>query len=737
LVRLTKHTLKAHMRSSLSSGKPKTFKAILYNTVAFLVFLLLSVHSFAQKVSSDLRYAAYKDATVYVQENDSTQLPADVLKKGTFVSLNGRSPVFNPSVKNVWMKFNVTNALHHDTLYLDVNYTHLSKLSLYEVVGDSTKLIDEKGNSLAYVPNGYSSSSYIFKVPFAKQENKQFLLHVNSEHPIIVPAYIETEDAARNQGLIQTFITALYLGVLLVIFLYNLFLFFVTRDRTYLIYVAYIFFLCIAQLTAAGQGYSALWRDLPQLNRYAVIWSSSLSIMLAIVFAGAFLQTKKNTPILHKILIGVFVLYVLGLINSLFGPLSVSYAVLNYVTIVAVIVVYIASVYIAKTGYKPALFYLLAWTALLLSLLILVLRNLNALPYNSFTTYITYLGSAIEAVLLSIALGDRINVLRNEKEASQREALKALEENQKLVQQQNIMLEQKVAERTEELETALTDLKDAQAQLVSAEKMASLGQLTAGIAHEINNPINFVKSNIKPLQLDIKDLIEVIDEYETLHTADDATLKKKLKEIDELRKQIDVGFVKQELHSLIKGIEDGAERTAEIVRGLRTFSRLDESEVKTVNVHDGLDSTLVLLKNSMPHNLKVNRDYRSTGNIECLPGKLNQVFMNILNNAIQAIAEKGSTEDEFITITTFDIEDKIEIHIKDSGPGMPEDVKNRIFEPFFTTKDVGAGTGLGLAIVYKIIEQHHGKIDVISNIGAGTEFIITLPKALPENQILP
>jgi len=300
-----------------------------------------------------------------------------------------------------------------------------------------------------------------------------------------------------------------------------------------------------------------------------------------------------------------------------------------------------------------------------------------------------------------------------------------------------------VAERTMELTSTnnqlnqtLTDLQDAQIQLVEAEKMASLGQLTAGIAHEINNPINFVKSNIKPLQLDIKDLIEVIDEYEKLHTTDANDIQSQLSNIDKFKKQIDVGYVKTEIVSLMKGIEEGAERTAEIVRGLRTFSRLDESEVKVVNIHEGIDSTLVLLRNTIPDSIVIEKDFQAGGNIECFPGKLNQVFMNIISNGIQAIKESDPTGCiGTVTIATKDIGNSIEIRIKDSGKGMTEDVKHKIFDPFFTTKDVGEGTGLGLSIVFKIVQKHRGKIDVISSPGNGAEFVVTLFHTLPESAI--
>ena len=349
------------------------------------------------------------------------------------------------------------------------------------------------------------------------------------------------------------------------------------------------------------------------------------------------------------------------------------------------------------------------------------------------------MGSSFEVALLSIALADKINVLRLEKEESQAESLAALLANEKLVRDQNIMLEKKVAERTEELlssntnlSIALEDLKDTQTQLVEAEKMASLGQLTAGIAHEINNPINFVKSNIGPLQLDINDLVLLIDEYEKLHSAGNEQLPEQLIKIEKLKKKLDIDYLKTEIESLVKGIREGAERTVEIVQGLRTFSRLDESEIKTVNIHDGINSTLLLLKNMLPANITITKDYRAKGLIECFPGKLNQVFMNILSNGIQAIKQKTQQADtEYISIVTKNTASEIEISIKDTGIGMKEEVIRKIFDPFFTTKEVGEGTGLGLSIVYKIIQAHQGKIEVFSEPGKGAEFVITLNHILP------
>jgi two-component system NtrC family sensor kinase len=331
------------------------------------------------------------------------------------------------------------------------------------------------------------------------------------------------------------------------------------------------------------------------------------------------------------------------------------------------------------------------------------------LPYNDITYYALQVGSAAEVALLSFALANKINIYRKEKEESQANLLAISLENEKLVREQNVVLEAKVQERTEELQksndnlnTALTTLKEAQAQLVDAEKMASLGQLTAGIAHEINNPINFVTSNIKPLKLDMEDLKALLSKYDMLKESQPSEVHQVLAEIEQFKQEIDIDYLYSEIDTLISGIEDGANRTAEIVRGLRTFSRLDESDLKFVDIHEGINSTLVLLRTNIPDYVTVKKVYGELPKIECLAGKMNQVFLNIINNALKAIEMKA-------------------------GIGMSEKVKEKIFEPFFTTKDVGEGTGLGLSIVFSIIEKHQGKIMVESSPGEGAAFIIHLP----------
>jgi signal transduction histidine kinase len=280
-------------------------------------------------------------------------------------------------------------------------------------------------------------------------------------------------------------------------------------------------------------------------------------------------------------------------------------------------------------------------------------------------------------------------------------------------------------EQKQELELTLRNLKTTQSQLIDSEKMASVGVLTAGIAHELNNPINFVSGNVNPLHRDIKEIFALLHKYDDLIKA--KGFNKEFGEIEEMKARMDYNFLIKEITKLLEGIKEGANRSSLIVKGLRSFSRLDEEKFQFYDIHEGIESSLILLHNKMKNRISVHKQYGDFKELECLPSKLNQVVMNILTNSIQAIEGEG---DIFVQTTSSDT--GIRIIIKDNGKGMSPEVKKHIFEPFYTTKDVGKGTGLGLSISFGIIEQHHGHIDVISEPGKGSEFIISLPKTQSE-----
>jgi signal transduction histidine kinase len=272
------------------------------------------------------------------------------------------------------------------------------------------------------------------------------------------------------------------------------------------------------------------------------------------------------------------------------------------------------------------------------------------------------------------------------------------------------------------LREAREQMKKTQIQLIQSEKMVSLGQLTAGIAHEINNPVNFVSSNVNPLRRDLADIFAIVKKYEDEIAAQQ--LREKFGAVEEFKKRVDFSYLKDEVEDLLDGIQDGAQRTSEIVRGLRNFARLEEGERKRADINQCLESTLLMLKHQFKNRVEVVKDFGEIPLTMCYPGKLNQAFLNILANAGQAIDGPGK-----IFIKTSHDQAAVTISIKDTGKGMTEEVKQRLFEPFFTTKPVGEGTGLGLPITYGIIQEHGGNIEVYSAPGQGSEFVITLPAA--------
>ncbi|MDJ0735790.1 MAG: ATP-binding protein [Nostocaceae cyanobacterium] len=285
-------------------------------------------------------------------------------------------------------------------------------------------------------------------------------------------------------------------------------------------------------------------------------------------------------------------------------------------------------------------------------------------------------------------------------------------------------LEQRVEERTEELSQALQNLQQTQTQLIQTEKMSSLGQMVAGVAHEINNPVNFIYGNLTHVDGYTQDLLYLIELYQQ-HYPDTNP------EIQEEIEAIDLEFLVEDLPKTLSSMKMGTERIREIVLSLRNFSRLDEAEVKAVDIHQGIESTLLLLNHQIKKGIEIVKEYGDLPPVECHSAQLNQVFMNILNNGMDALLEQPESVKKQIVIRTEILKNQpvesVRVLIKDNGLGIPLEIQNKLFDPFFTTKPVGKGTGLGLSICYQIIEKHKGKIQVASQPGEGAEFCILLP----------
>ncbi|MFW9261147.1 ATP-binding protein [Nostoc sp. CALU 546] len=308
-------------------------------------------------------------------------------------------------------------------------------------------------------------------------------------------------------------------------------------------------------------------------------------------------------------------------------------------------------------------------------------------------------------------------------------------DNRKSAEEALRQSEMQLRQQTQQLELALFELQRTQTQMLQSEKMSSLGQLVAGVAHEINNPVNFIYGNIAPAHDYIQNLLNLINLYQEYYPSPVPVIQSQIAAID-------LDFLMADLLKLLSSIKIGAERIREIVLSLRNFSRLDEAEYKAVDIHEGIDSTLLILENRLKTKpnclgIKIVKEYGNLPLIECYAGQLNQVFMNILTNAIDALEERDEQRTKqqirqlpsVIQIRTEIINhNQIAIKISDNGLGMPENIKQRIFDPFFTTKPIGKGTGMGMSISYQIVtKNHYGTLECISSPYQGTTFVIIIP----------
>ncbi|WP_373495961.1 7TM diverse intracellular signaling domain-containing protein [Aquiflexum sp.] len=698
-----------------------------------LLSFILSILSFVNVIqenppSIDLAYEFLIE-----QRNESFTVDEIILSED-FNRVESASKNFGINDRIVWLKYKIINDSNENKKYFSINNTSLDNLKIYLVTDGEVVERQIGGREVRIDDRLIPSKNIVFELNLEKGQPYTIYMRIESVNKKVILASISDLQSINKQIQKENLFFGIFSGVLFGLMFYNLFLYFSIRDKVYLIYVIHTFLVWLTQSAILGYTQELIWPNDIWINLRSGVMFSSLVSIAGIWFLRVFLHTKVFLPKLDKGFYFIYAVYIFIFINALFISLTLSYQVLLVTQTIVVLYVLLVAVYVWLKGYSPARFYLLAWSIFMLGILWFVLSEMGILPYTVFSAFIMPLGSALEVVLLSFALADKINILIKDKDKEQLDKLQIMKENERLIIKQNENLEEKVKKRTEELELTLHNLQNTQTQLVNQEKMASLGQLTAGIAHEINNPINFVSSNIAPLKRDIKDLLEVVEVYREKGIVEFSEASKSA--IQDKEHEIEFDYLLKEIDQLLRGMEDGAKRTVEIVKGLRLFSRVDEQDVKKVDIHDGLNSTLILLSSSMNGKIKVNRQYGSLPMVECLPGKINQVFMNIITNGIHALLDNlDKNPDPELILRTSKNETSIIVEIEDNGPGMPDKVRQRIFEPFFTTKAVGKGTGLGLSIVYTIIENHKGTLEVRSREGKGTNFIITLPiyQLTPQN----
>jgi len=657
----------------------------------------------------------------------------EALNSNLFIKSNQIVPNFQISKSTFWIKFKIKNNTSLKSLLLELPYPTIDSISFLSLNSKNTYTIEKTGEYLPFYLRLYHHQNYIFDLSLAPFETKTYILKVRASEQMQLPLLLGSEKYILESLHDTDLYFGVYAGIIIAMLFYNLFLYFIVKDSTYILYVFYILFVGLTQGCILGYTSRYLYPNSIFLSNFMMILIPAMSGVCGLFFVKSYLAVKKTVYSLIKYLNLFLLVYGIIIFLGILGYYQLANLIMQVNAGLLSFFGFFIGYKAFKNGYKPALFFLIAWSVFLLSVIIYVLKNLNVLPYNNFTLYALQIGSALEVILLSFALADKINIYKAEKEESQAQALFASEENRRIMREQNTTLERNVKERTYDLETTnknlnktLTDLKEAQSQLVEAEKMASLGQLTAGIAHEINNPINFVTSNVAPLRRDVDLLINVINNTESLALSD-ISFDEKQQQIEDYKEEIEFDFLKIEIDQLINGIHEGATRTAEIVKGLKIFSRLDENDLKKADINECLQSTLTIANNLIGDKIQVIKNFADIPLIECYPGKLNQVFLNIISNAVFAIQEKFKNQaGGCLKVTTDFNTDTLFIRIEDNGTGMSEAVKKKIYEPFFTTKDVGVGTGLGMSIVYNTIKKHNGHINLDSAEGLGTTFTIEL-----------
>ncbi|WP_419802433.1 7TM diverse intracellular signaling domain-containing protein [Mucilaginibacter sp.] len=667
----------------------------------------------------------------------------DTSKKLTFSDIQKSKNLFQKCNSNVinlglnnyynWLNFKIYNNAKERNVLLKVEYPIIDEVILYIVHQDNSIDSIKLYESFKKSKRLFNNQFYIFPLRLKQNEQVTCYMRLFSYKPILVPITIDSIESTVQKIITIDLISGIYIGIMCAMLLYNLFISFTTKDNDYFFYVIYIAGVTITQLTILGYSNKFIWPNIIWLTTNAVTLVGGISGIVTCLFTVKFLNTKKNLPKFHTALYILIIIDIIALFILVLGYKILSYHIIDLNAGIGAIIILLTGLLLVLKGNKQAKFFLVGWTIFIIAIFLYVMKDYGILPYNNLTIHSLQFGSAMEALLLSFALADKINIYKQEKEISQATELFVLQENKRIISEQNVTLERNVKERTSELvatnknlNKTLTDLKEAQTQLVEAEKMASLGQLTAGIAHEINNPINFVTSNVAPLRRDVDILVDAIFNIESLGLSDAADAEKQ-QQIEDYKEEIDLDYVKIEINHLLNGIHEGATRTADIVKGLKIFSRLDEDDLKKADINEGIISTLTIANNLIGNKIQVIRDLGNIPVIECYPGKLNQVFLNIISNAVFAIQEKFDNQPGgILKITTTYDETYLFIKIEDNGTGMSEATKNKIFEPFFTTKNVGVGTGLGMSIVYNTIKKHNAEIYLNSTEGVGTEFIMQL-----------
>ncbi len=653
-----------------------------------------------------------KYARYHIDSQDSISLSQiQLLPDGAFQKSKTEIMNFGNTIASIDLKLIVKN-LTTEQLYLSFENNELQYIEVMTIDESGNQLIQQGGIFNTISNKYFQRGNTILKIG---TKPIQIFMKVKTHSSFYLPINLSSLPSLMNQNYKLDVFKGITFGIMLAMCLYNLFIFFLVRDRLYLYYCIYVLAGIWTYSHLNGLWYFT-WSDYPFLNRFLGIQLFALS---AALFSFRFLNTKEVTPRLYKIMNVMIILIVISIPVEYLDIQPLTNNFLQFYVSLCAVVLFSAGVSAYYQGNKSAKYFILAWMFFLAGTIITLLIFTGWLPYNFWTFNASLIGACFENLFLSFALANKINIYREETAKAQLLALQRLEDNERLIIEQNKILEEKVLDRTNELETSLNVLKATQAQLIQSEKLASLGELTAGIAHEIQNPLNFV-NNFSELSVDIVNDLK-----------------------DEMSKpQKDNEYIEElftDLSSNQQKINHHGKRASSIVKGMLEHSREKTADKELIDINKLVDEYIRLSYHglrakdkSFNADIKLELD-ESIVKINAIPQDLGRVLLNLFNNAFYAVKDKKNNSNDAgyqptVTVSTEINNDEVMIRIKDNGTGMPENVRDKVFQPFFTTKPTGSGTGLGLSISYDIITKDHGgKLEVESTLGVCTIFIIKLP----------